>query len=232
MYKRVLIKISGEALGDDTGRGIDNKKLEAVAEQILKLTKKNIECAIVVGAGNFWRGRYGKEYIERTTSDYMGMLATTLNALALQSLLESMGEQVRLQTAIEMREVAEPYILRKALRHFEKGRIVIFACGTGNPYFTTDTAAVLRAIETKCDAILLAKNVDGVYDMDPKIYKEAKKYDTLSYMDVISKKLKVMDTTAVTLCMENKLPIISFALNEEDSILNAATGKKVGTVIK
>ena len=143
-----------------------------------------------------------------------------------------MGEQVRLQTAIEMREVAEPYILRKALRHFEKGRIVIFACGTGNPYFTTDTAAVLRAIETKCDAILLAKNVDGVYDMDPKIYKEAKKYDTLSYMDVISKKLKVMDTTAVTLCMENKLPIISFALNEEDSILNAAIGKKVGTVIK
>lgn len=232
MYKRVLIKISGEALGDDTGRGIDNKKLEAVAKQILKLTKKNIECAIVVGAGNFWRGRYGKEYIERTTSDYMGMLATTLNALALQSLLESMGEQVRLQTAIEMREVAEPYILRKALRHFEKGRIVIFACGTGNPYFTTDTAAVLRAIETKCDAILLAKNVDGVYDMDPKIYKEAKKYDTLSYMDVISKKLKVMDTTAVTLCMENKLPIISFALNEEDSILNAAIGKKVGTVIK
>ena len=232
MYKRVLIKISGEALGDDTGRGIDNKKLEAVAKQILKLTKKNIECAIVVGAGNFWRGRYGKEYIERTTSDYMGMLATTLNALALQSLLESMGEQVRLQTAIEMREVAETYILRKALRHFEKGRIVIFACGTGNPYFTTDTAAVLRAIETKCDAILLAKNVDGVYDMDPKIYKEAKKYDTLSYMDVISKKLKVMDTTAVTLCMENKLPIISFALNEEDSILNAAIGKKVGTVIK
>ena len=232
MYKRVLIKISGEALGDDTGRGIDNKKLEAVAKQILKLTKKNIECAIVVGAGNFWRGRYGKEYIERTTSDYMGMLATTLNALALQSLLESMGEQVRLQTAIEMREVAEPYILRKALRHFEKGRIVIFACGTGNPYFTTDTAAVLRAIETKCDAILLAKNVDGVYDMDPKIYKEAKKYDTLSYMDVISKKLKVMDTTAVTLCMENKLPIISFALNEEDSILNAAIGKKVDTIIK
>lgn len=162
MYKRVLIKISGEALGDATGRGLDNPKLEKVANQIITLVNQNVECAIVVGAGNFWRGRYGEDYIERTTSDYMGMLATTLNALALQSMLENKGCEVRLQTAIEMREVAEPYILRKALRHFEKGRIVIFACGTGNPYFTTDTAGVLRAIETKCDAILLAKNVDGV----------------------------------------------------------------------
>lgn len=231
MYKRVLIKISGEALGDATGRGLDNPKLEKVANQIITLVNQNVECAIVVGAGNFWRGRYGEDYIERTTSDYMGMLATTLNALALQSMLESKGCKVRLQTAIEMREVAEPYILRKALRHFEKGRIVIFACGTGNPYFTTDTAGVLRAIETKCDAILLAKNVDGVYDKDPKKFDDAKKYDRLTYMDVISKKLKVMDTTAVTLCMENNLPIIAFALNEENSILNAVKGENVGTII-
>lgn len=231
MYKRVLIKISGEALGDATGRGLDNPKLEKVANQIITLVNQNVECAIVVGAGNFWRGRYGEDYIERTTSDYMGMLATTLNALALQSMLENKGCEVRLQTAIEMREVAEPYILRKALRHFEKGRIVIFACGTGNPYFTTDTAGVLRAIETKCDAILLAKNVDGVYDKDPKKFDDAKKYDRLTYMDVISKKLKVMDTTAVTLCMENNLPIIAFALNEENSILNAVKGENVGTII-
>lgn len=231
MYKRVLIKISGEALGDTTGRGLDNPKLEKVADQIIALANQNVECAIVVGAGNFWRGRYGEDYIERTTSDYMGMLATTLNALALQSMLEKKGREVRLQTAIEMREVAEPYILRKALRHFEKGRIVIFACGTGNPYFTTDTAGILRAIETKCDAILLAKNVDGVYDKDPKEFKDAKKYEKLTYMDVISKKLKVMDTTAVTLCMENNLPIVAFALNEENSILNAASGKNIGTII-
>jgi len=230
-YKRVLIKLSGEALGDETGRGIDNEKLEMVANQIIKLTDNGVECAIVVGAGNFWRGRYGKEYIERTTSDYMGMLATTLNALALQAILESKGKQVRLQTAIEMREIAEPYIRRKAMRHFEKGRIVMFACGTGNPYFTTDTAAALRAVETECDAILLAKNVDGVYDKDPKEYKDAKKFDTLTYMDVISKGLKVMDITAITLCMENNLPIVSFGLNEKDSILKAATGKKIGTKI-
>lgn len=230
-YKRVLIKLSGEALGDETGRGIANDKLESVAEQIIKLTDKGIECAVVVGAGNFWRGRYGKEYIERTTSDYMGMLATTLNALALQSILESKGKQVRVQTAIEMREVAEPYIRRKAMRHFEKGRIVIFACGTGNPYFTTDTAAVLRAVETECDAVLLAKNVDGVYDKDPKKYEDAKKFEKLSYMDVLSKNIKVMDATAITLCMENNLPIISFALNEKDSIYKAALGKNIGTTI-
>ena len=231
-YKRVLIKLSGEALGDETGRGIDNEKLEMVSDQIIKLVKEGVQCSIVVGAGNFWRGRYGKEYIERTTSDYMGMLATTLNALALQSILEAKGIQVRLQTAIEMRAVAEPYIRRKAMRHFEKGRVVIFACGTGNPYFTTDTAAALRAVETECDAILLAKNVDGVYDKDPKVYSDAVKFDELTYMDVIAKQLKVMDTTAITLCMENKLPIISFALNEKDSILKAAKGEKIGTVIK
>ena len=231
-YKRVLIKLSGEALGDETGRGIDNEKLEKVSDQIIKLVDNGVECAIVVGAGNFWRGRYGKEYIERTTSDYMGMLATTLNALALQSILEANGKQARLQTAIEMREIAEPYIRRKAMRHFEKGRIVIFACGTGNPYFTTDTAAALRAVEVECDAILLAKNVDGVYDKDPKEHEDAIKFDNLTYMDVIAKGLKVMDTTAITLCMENHIPIISFALNEENSIVKAANGEKIGTTIK
>lgn len=231
-YKRVLIKLSGEALGDDTGRGIDNKKLEQVAEQIIKLANSGVECGIVVGAGNFWRGKYGKEYIERTTSDYMGMLATALNALALQAILESKGKQVRLQTAIEMREIAEPYIRRKAMRHFEKGRIVIFACGTGNPYFTTDTAAALRAVEMECDAILLAKNVDGVYDKDPKEFKDAVKFDVLTYMDVISKRLQVMDITAITMCMENNIPIISFALNENDSILKAASGESIGTKIE
>ena len=230
-YNRVLIKLSGEALGDSTGRGLDNDKLERVCEQIINLTNKGTQCAIVVGAGNFWRGRYGKEYIERTTADYMGMLATVLNALALQAMLESKGKQVRLQTAIEMREVAEPYIRRKAMRHFEKGRIVIFACGTGNPYFTTDTAAALRAVETECDAILLAKNVDGVYDKDPKEYKDAKKFESLKYIDVINMGLKVMDATAITLCMENNLPIISFALEEKDSILRAANGEKIGTII-
>ena len=230
-YKRVLIKLSGEALGDNTGKGIDNEKLESVSEQIIKLVDDGVECAVVVGAGNFWRGRYGKEYIERTTSDYMGMLATTLNALALQSILESKGKQVRVQTAIEMREIAEPYIRRKAMRHFEKNRIVIFACGTGNPYFTTDTAAVLRSVETECDAILLAKNVDGIYDKDPNQFKDAVKFETLSYMEVISKELKVMDATAITLCMENNLPIISFALNEKDSIFKAANGEKIGTKI-
>ena len=230
-YNRVLIKLSGEALGDKTGRGLDNDKLEMVSNQIIKLVNEGTECAIVVGAGNFWRGRYGAEYIERTTADYMGMLATVLNALALQSMLESKGVGVRLQTAIEMREVAEPYIRRKAMRHFEKGRIVIFACGTGNPYFTTDTAAALRAVETECDAILLAKNVDGVYDKDPKEYKDAKKFDSLKYIDVINMGLRVMDTTAITLCMENNLPIISFALEENDSILRAASGEKIGTII-
>ena len=230
-YNQVMIKISGEALGDSTGRGLDNEKLERACDQIIKLTDSGVKCAIVVGAGNFWRGRYGAEYIERTTADYMGMLATVLNGLALQAMLESKGKQVRLQTAIEMREVAEPYIRRKAMRHFEKGRIVIFACGTGNPYFTTDTAAVLRAVETECDAILLAKNVDGVYDKDPKVHTDAKKFDSLKYIDVINKGLKVMDTTAITLCMENNLPIISFALEEKDSILKAAKGEKIGTVI-
>ena len=232
MYKRILVKLSGEAIGENDGRGIDSDKLETVANQIVDLNKAGTEIAIVIGAGNFWRGRYGGNYIKRTTSDYMGMLATTLNALALQEMLESKGVQTRVQTAIEMKQVAEPYIRRKAVRHLEKGRVVIFACGTGSPFFTTDSAAALRAVEMDSDVILLAKNVDGVYNKDPKKYEDAVKYDEVTYMQSINEKLGVMDTTAITLCMENKIPILVFALNEENSIKRAASGENIGTIIK
>ena len=231
-YKRILVKLSGEAIGQEDGRGIDSDKLEKVVEQILELSKKEIEISIVIGAGNFWRGRYGQDYMERTTSDYMGMIATTLNALALQDMLESKGAYTRVMTAIEMKQIAEPYIRRQAVRHLEKGRIVIFACGTGSPYFTTDSAAALRAIEMEADVILLAKNVDGVYNKDPKKYEDAKKYEEVTYMQTISEKLGVMDTTAITLCMENKIPILVFALNEKDSLIKAVSGKKIGTLIE
>lgn len=232
MYKRILVKLSGEAIGEADGRGIDSDKLETVADQIVDLNKAGTEIAIVIGAGNFWRGRYGGNYIKRTTSDYMGMLATTLNALALQEMLESKGVQTRVQTAIEMKQVAEPYIRRKAVRHLEKGRVVIFACGTGSPFFTTDSAAALRAVEMDSDVILLAKNVDGVYNKDPKKFEDAVKYDEVTYMQSINEKLGVMDTTAITLCMENKIPILVFALNEENSIKRAASGENIGTIIK
>lgn len=230
-YKRVLIKISGEALGKEDGRGIDSLKLEKVVEQIKEIYDAGAEIGLVVGAGNFWRGRYGQEYMQRVTSDYMGMLATTLNALALQDMIESKGIQARTQTALEIKQIAEPYIRRKAVRNLEKGRIVIFACGTGNPYFTTDSAAALRAVEIEAEAILLAKNVDGVYDKDPVTNEDAIKFNEISYMEVVEKGLKVMDTTAITLCMENHVPIIVFALNEEHSIKKAITGQKIGTII-
>ncbi len=232
MYKRILVKLSGEAIGQDDGRGIESSKLERVANQLVKLNKDGVEIAVVIGAGNFWRGKYGGTYIKRTTSDYMGMLATTLNALALQEMLESKGIETRVQTAIEMKQVAEPYIRRKAVRHLEKGRVVIFACGTGSPYFTTDSAAALRAVEMDSEVILLAKNVDGVYNKDPKKYDDAVKYDEVSYMQSINEKLGVMDTTAITLCMENNIPILVFALNEENSIIKAVNGDKIGTIIK
>ena len=231
-YKRVLIKISGEALGKEDGRGLDSEKLEKVVDQIVEISKAKVEIALVIGAGNFWRGKYGQDYMERTTSDYMGMLATTLNALAMQDMLESKGVYTRVMTAIEIKQVAEPYIRRKAVRHLEKGRVVIFACGTGNPYFTTDSAASLRASEIDADVILLAKNVDGVYDKDPKKFKDAKKYDEVTYMQAISEHLNVMDTTAITLCMENKTPILVFALNDKDSIKRAISGEKIGTIIE
>lgn len=230
-YKRVLIKVSGEAIGNEDGRGINTEKLNVVAEQVVKICNEGVECSIVIGAGNFWRGKYGYDYLRRTTSDYMGMMATTINSLALQDMIESKGIPVRVQAAIEMKQVAEPYIERKAIRHLEKGRVVIFACGTGNPYFTTDTAAALRAAETKSEVILLAKNVDGVYDRDPRNCKDAIRYDDISYMKVINDKLKVMDATAITLCMENNIPILVFGLLEENSIYRAVSGENIGTII-
>ncbi|MDF2865660.1 MAG: kinase [Clostridia bacterium] len=231
-YKRILIKLSGEAIGKENGREIDSKKLEKVVNQIVEISQTGVEIAIVIGAGNFWRGKYGNDYMERTTSDYMGMLATALNALALQDMIESKGLYTRVMSAIEMKEVAEPYIRRKAIKHLDKKRIVIFACGTGNPYFTTDSAAALRAMEIGADAIFLAKNIDGVYNKDPKTNPDAIKYDEVTYMQVISEKLAVMDSTAVTLCMENKMPIYIFALNEENSIEKVLSGEKIGTRIE
>lgn len=230
-YKRVLIKLSGEAIGKENGRDIDDKKLADVVNQLVDISKAGVQIGVVIGGGNFWRGRYGSKYMQRTTSDYMGMLATTINALALQDMIEAKGIPTRVMTAIEMRQIAELYIHRKAIRHLEKGRIVIFACGTGSPYFTTDSAAALRANEINADIILLAKNIDGVYNKDPKQYQDAIKYDNVSYMQSILEHLGVMDTTAITLCMENKIPIRVFGLSEKDSIKRAVSGESIGTII-
>lgn len=230
-FKRVIIKISGEALACENGAGIDHAKLAKVSEQIVEVKNMGAQVGVVIGGGNFWRGRQADEEMNRSTADHMGMLATIINALALQDCIERKGAEVRVQTALTVTKVAEPYILRKALRHLEKGRIVIFACGTGNPYFSTDTGAALRAAEIGADALLLAKNVDGVYDDDPKLNPAAVKFDTLTYMQVISKGLKAMDTTAITMCMDNDIPIIAFSLSEDDGIKRAITGEKIGTYI-
>ncbi len=230
-YKRVLIKISGEALAAENGFGIGSKSVDDVVEQIKKIREMGVEVGVVVGGGNFWRGRQGTE-MDRTTADHMGMLATVINALALQDALEQKGVQTRVQTALTISRVAEPYILRKAIRHFEKGRVVVFACGTGNPYFSTDTGAALRAAEIHADALLMAKNIDGIYDSDPKKNPVAVKFDRLSYMDYIQKGLTALDTTAVSLCMDNKITIIAFGLNEENSIVRVVSGEKIGTVIE
>ena len=229
-YKRVIIKISGEALAGDTGFGLDSSVINYVVNQIKKVKDLGVEIGIIVGGGNFWRGRQALE-MERTTADHMGMLATIMNSLALQDALEKNGMPTRVQTALTITRVAEPYILRKAQRHLEKGRIVIFACGTGNPYFSTDTGASLRAAEIGAEVLLLAKNIDGVYNKDPKKCNDAVKYDEISYLDVIQQKLQAMDTTAITLCMDNQIPIIAFSLKEEDSILRAVCGEKIGTLI-
>lgn len=231
MYKRILVKLSGEALAGEKGFGIDTEVLTKVAEQLEEVYKTGVEMGIIIGAGNFWRGRQGTN-MDRSTADHMGMLATVLNSLALQDVLERRGVPTRVQTALTITRVAEPYILRKALRHLEKKRIVIFGCGTGNPYFSTDTAAALRAAEIGAEAILLAKNVDGIYDSDPKKNPDAKKFDEISYMQVIEKGLSAMDTTAITLCMENKIPIVAFGLNEKNSIMRASQGEKIGTIIR
>ena len=230
MYKRILLKISGEALAGANGTGIDPAMVEHVVSQIVELHNNGVEVAVVMGGGNFWRGRQGIN-MDRVTADHMGMLATIMNGLALHDAIEKKGVQTRLQTALSIPAVAEPFLLRKALRHFEMGRIVLFACGTGNPYFSTDTGAALRAAEINANVLLMAKNVDGVYDRDPKKDPNAKKFDSLSYLDVINLRLAHMDTTAITTCMENNIPIITFALDEPDSIVKAAMGEKIGTYI-
>ncbi len=230
-YKRVIIKISGEALAGENKMGFDQSVLSKVVDQIVKVHDMGVQIAIVVGGGNFWRGRQGTE-MERTTADHMGMLATVINALALQDAIERRGVQTRVQTALTITRVAEPYILRKALNHLDKNRVVIFACGTGNPFFSTDTAVALRAAEINAELILLAKNVDGIYDSDPKTNPNAKKYDEIKYIDFISQGLKAMDTAAVAICMENKMPILAFGLDEEDSICRVVRGEELGTWIR
>lgn len=230
-YKRVLLKLSGEALAGENKTGISPEVLEDITNQVKELKDLGVEVAIVVGGGNFWRGKYGHN-MEKTTSDYMGMLATTINALALQDALEAKGMFTRVQTAIEMREIAEPYIKRKATKHLEKGRIVIFAAGTGNPFFTTDTCAALRAAEIDADVILVAKTIDGVYSADPKVDPNAVKYDEITYLDILNKDLKVMDSTATSLCKDNNIPLIVFAMSEKGNMLKAVKGEKVGTIVK
>ena len=231
-YKRVILKLSGEALSGEVGYGLEGNVLNSMALQVKELVDAGVEVAIVVGGGNIWRGVAGaKRGIDRATADYMGMLATVINALALQDAIEAIGLESRVMTSIEMREVAEPYIKRRATRHLEKGRVVIFGAGTGNPYFSTDTTAALRAAEMGVDAILMAKKVDGVYDDDPKTNPNAKKFDTLRYIDVLNQGLKVMDSTAISLCMDNNIPLIVFDMMTPGDMKRAAMGEKIGTYV-
>ncbi|RKD75348.1 uridylate kinase [Sinobaca qinghaiensis] len=233
-YNRVVLKLSGEALAGKLGYGIDPEVIQSIATQIKEIVAYDIEIAIVVGGGNIWRGMAGSaKGMDRATADYMGMLATVMNSLALQDSLEDNGVQSRVQTSIEMRQVAEPYIRRKAIRHLEKKRVVIFAAGTGNPYFSTDTTAALRAAEIEAEVILMAKNkVDGVYDADPFVHPEAKKYQELTYLDLLNGNLGVMDSTASTLCMDNDIPLLVFSIMEEGNIKKAVLKEKIGTVIR
>lgn len=230
-YKRVMLKVSGEALAGDRKFGLDFDKIGSVCDQIAKVAEMGVEVAIVVGGGNFWRGRSGAN-MDRTRADHMGMLATVINSLALLDALEARGIATRVQTAIEMRQIAEPYIRGRAVSHLGKGRVVIFACGTGNPFFSTDTAAALRAAEIDADMILLAKNVDGVYDSDPHVNPDAVKYDHLSYLDVLSGRLGVMDSTATSLCMDNNIPILVFGLDKPENIVRAVMGEPIGTLVE
>lgn len=231
-YKRIVLKLSGEALAGNNGMGIDLETIKNISCQIKKIHNLGVEVAIVVGGGNFWRGRSSKD-MDRATSDYMGMLGTMMNALALQDALEKIEVITRVQSAIEMRQIAEPYIRRRAIRHLEKGRIVIFGAGTGNPFFSTDTTAALRAAEIEADVILLAKKgVDGVYDSDPKLNKNAKKFDTLNYIDILNLGLGIMDSTATSLCMDNNIPLVVFGIDNPDNILKVVLGEKIGTNIK
>ncbi len=229
-YKRILLKLSGEALAGNKKTGVDVETVGKICDEIKKVVNMGVQVAIVVGGGNFWRGRQGHQ-MERTTADYMGMLATAMNGLALQDALEARGVNSRVQTAIEMREIAEPFIQRKALKHLERGRVVIFACGTGHPYFTTDTAAVLRATEINADIILLGKAIDAVYSADPKLDTNAIKYEAIKYMDVLEKDLKVMDSTATAMCRDNNLPLLVFGIAEPENIVKAVKGEKIGTIV-
>lgn len=231
VYKRILLKLSGEALAGEKKSGLDFDKVVEICESIKKCVDMGVEIAIVVGGGNFWRGRSSGQ-MDRTRADHMGMLATSINALAVADGLEQVGVTARVQTAIEMRQIAEPYIRSKAVRHLEKGRVVVFGCGTGNPFFSTDTAAALRAAEIDAEVIFKATNVDGVYDCDPKVNPDAKKFDTLSHLDVLQKGLHVMDSTAASLCMDNSIHIRVFNLDKSDNIVSAVVGENIGTVVK
>ena len=230
-YKRVLLKLSGEVLAGDKKNGVDVETVGKLCDKIKEIVDLGVQVGIVVGGGNFWRGRNGHQ-MERTTADYMGMLATAMNGLALQDALEARGVYSRVQTSIEMREIAEPFIQRKAMKHLERGRVVIFACGTGHPFFTTDTAAALRATEIGAEVLLLGKSIDGVYSADPKLDPNATKYDEISYIDVLNKDLKVMDSTATAMCRDNKVPLLVFGISDPENIVRAVKGEKIGTVVK
>jgi uridylate kinase len=231
-YRRILLKIGGEALAGEDGFGIDPIKATHIAKRLKAVHEMDVDVAIVIGAGNLWRGRRGKHAgMDRATADYMGMLATVMNALALMDAFERIDVVTRVQSAIEMRTVAEPYIRRRAIRHLEKNRVVIFGGGTGNPYFSTDTAAALRAMEIEADVLIKATKVDGVYDKDPQKFNDAKKFDHLTYIDTLNRRLEVMDSTAVSLCMENKLPILVLNLWDEDALPKALRGEHIGTLV-
>ena len=232
-YKRVVLKLSGESLAGDQGFGINPAVVEDIAKQIKAVRDRAVDVAVVVGGGNIWRGLAGSaKGMDRATADYLGMMATVMNALALQDALEKLDVDTRVQTAIEMRQVAEPYIRRKAIRHMEKGRVVIFGAGTGNPYFSTDTTAALRAAEIEADVILMAKKgTDGIYDCDPNKNANAKKFDTLTYIDILNKGLQVMDSTATSLCMDNKIPLVVFNIDQHENIVKAALGEQIGTTV-
>ena len=229
-YKRILLKLSGEALAGEQKTGVDVETVGKICDKIKEVVEMGVQVAIVVGGGNFWRGRNGHQ-MERTTADYMGMLATAMNGLALQDALEARGLYSRLQTSIEMREIAEPFIQRKAEKHLNRRRVVIFAGGTGHPYFTTDTAAVLRATEIKADIILLGKAIDAVYSADPKIQPDAIRFEEISYLDVLNKDLKVMDSTATAMCRDNNIPLLVFGISDPENIVRAVKGEKIGTIV-
>ena len=229
-YKRVLLKLSGEALAGNKGNGVDAKTVGEICDKIKEIVDLGVKVGIVVGGGNFWRGRNGHQ-MERTTADYMGMLATAMNGLALQDALEARGVYSRVQTSIEMREIAEPFIQRKAMKHLEKGRVVIFACGTGHPYFTTDTAAALRATEMNAEVILLGKSIDAVYSADPKLDPNATKFEEISYIDVLNKDLKVMDSTATAMCRDNNIPLLVFGIADPQNIVRAVKDEKIGRIV-